>query len=211
MTLTVSGTITARSIETYVLASGANIFSLANVDQNVTGNSSIDKIIGSTGNDTINGVGTNDVISGGPGGDLIIGGSGEDALAGGSGTDTFVFATCDTVPTEPTTDTVQDFTALDDTLEFEVTNSDANVCAEAYGGVDDLRMFGDKFTSNIETAFGTGKNVYFAAAIGGTENSYFAVNIDSHGQIDGGTDTFIEISGHFPVGFRSPFVITFVL
>lgn len=84
---------------------------------------------------------------------------------------------------------------MDDTLEFEVTNSDAIVCVEVNAGIDGLRMFGDKFTSNTETAFGTGTNVYFAAAIGGTANGYFAVNINGDGQFDGGTDTFIKLSG----------------
>ena len=99
---------------------------------------------------------------------------------------------------------------MDDTLEFDVTHSDAIAYTGVDAGVDGLRMFGDEFITYAETAFGTGKNVYFAAAIGGTANGYLAVDIDGNGQFYGGTDVFVEMRGLSLVDALSAADITFV-
>ena len=211
VTLTGNGTVTGNSaIEEYALASGANNFTLANVSQTVTGNSGVDEIVGGSGDDTISGLGGDDILSGGLGADRIIGGADEDTLTGGGGADTFVFATGASGSTESTKDTIQDYNAAEDTLEFDVTHSDAIAYTEVNAGADGLRMFGDEFITNAETAFGTGTNVYFAAAIGGTANGYLAVDIDGDGQFDGGTDVFIEMTGLSSVDDLSAADITFV-
>jgi Ca2+-binding RTX toxin-like protein len=212
VTLSSNGTVTANAaVEEYVLASGANNFTLANVSQTVTGNSGVDEIVGGSGDDTISGLGGDDILSGGLGADRIIGGADEDTLTGGGGADTFVFATGASGSTESTKDTIQDYNAAEDTLEFDVTHSDAKAYTEVNAGADGLRMFGDEFITKAEAAFGLGTTkVYFAAAIGGTANGYLAVDIDGNCQFDGGTDVFVEMTGLSSVDDLSAADITFV-
>ena len=113
ITLTGNGTVTGNSaIEEYVLASGANNFILANVDQTVTGNSGVDEITGGTGDDTITGGAGGDTLLGGTGDDRITGGADEDSLTGGDGADTFVFASGASGNLTTTKDTILDFTIV---------------------------------------------------------------------------------------------------
>ena len=199
VTLSANGTATGNaSVETYNLAAGANNFATANVSQTVVGNTGIDEITAGSGNDILIGSGGADVLIGGLGTDRIIGGTSEDILTGGGGADTFVITTGDTGTTDLTKDTITDFETGIDILEFDVTSGAAlsyTAVNAGTSGVDPLRMFGDEFIATAETAFGTGTNVYFAAAIGGTTNGYLAVDIDGDGAFDAGTDVFIQLNG----------------
>ena len=133
VTLSANGTVTGNSnVEEYVLASGANNFVLANVDQKVTGNSGVDEITGGSGDDTIIGGGGGDTLLGGLGDDRITGGADLDSLTGGGGADTFVFASGASGNSTTTKDTILDFDDSADTLEFDITTSDA----VAYDEVD---------------------------------------------------------------------------
>ena len=211
ITLTGNGTVTGNSaIEEYVLASGANNFILANVDQTVTGNSGVDEITGGTGDDTITGGAGGDTLLGGTGDDRITGGADEDSLTGGDGADTFVFASGASGNLTTTKDTILDFNDSVDTLEFDITTSDAVAYDEVDGGTGGVRMFGDEFLTYANTAFAGGKNVYFAADIAATGNGYLAVDINGNGAFNAGVDTFIELTGLSSVDDLSASNITFV-
>ena len=211
VTLSANGTITANSaVEEYVLASGANNFILANVDQTVTGNSGADEITGGSGDDTIIGGSGGDTLLGGTGDDRITGGADEDSITGGGGADTFVFASGASGNLTTTKDTILDFDDSVDTLEFDITTSDAVDYAEVDGGTGGVRMFGDEFLTYANTAFAGGKNVYFAADVAATGNGYLAVDINGNGAFNAGVDTFIELTGLASVDDLSAANITFV-
>ncbi|MGV8865001.1 MAG: beta strand repeat-containing protein, partial [Pseudomonas sp.] len=97
------------------LANASNIYSTAD------GN---DTLIGNSGDDILFGQGGNDNLSGGLGNDILIGGKGNDILTGGAGADTFVWLKGDTNTTATTgtglgTDVIKDFsTAQGDKLDL---------------------------------------------------------------------------------------------
>ena len=211
VTLNDAGTVTGHAeVEEYVLASGSNNFILANVAQKVTGNSGVDEITGGTGNDTIIGGAGGDTLLGGTGDDRITGGADEDSLTGGGGSDTFVFASGASGNLTTTKDTILDFDDSADTLEFDITTSDAVAYDEVDGGTGGVRMFGDEFLTYANTAFAGGKNVYFAADVAATGNGYLAVDINGNGAFNAGVDTFIELTGLASVDDLSASNITFV-
>ncbi|MES2719202.1 MAG: cadherin-like domain-containing protein, partial [Pseudomonadota bacterium] len=77
----------------------------------IAGNDQVDSIFGGSGNDS---------IVGGDGGDTIAGGFGADGLNGGVGADTFVF-----LDLRDTGDTIGDYVAADDTLNFTGIDADS--------------------------------------------------------------------------------------
>lgn len=75
-----------------------------------------DVLLGGTGNDLLDGGAGNDRLLGGEGHDTLVGGPGQDTLDGGAGRDLIVF---DTTPGAGNVDTLQNFNALDDTIQLE--------------------------------------------------------------------------------------------
>jgi Ca2+-binding RTX toxin-like protein len=83
----------------------------------ITGNAGTNALTGTSFADQLFGGPGTDTLAAGAGDDLLNGGLGLDTLTGGPGRDTFVF---DTLPnTNTNRDTITDFLASDDTLQFE--------------------------------------------------------------------------------------------
>jgi Ca2+-binding RTX toxin-like protein len=75
-----------------------------------------DKLYGQDGNDLLDGGTGDDSLYGAAGNDTLIGGAGLDLLSGGGGQDTFRFTEAPNAGTN--VDTISDFVAVDDRLEF---------------------------------------------------------------------------------------------
>jgi serralysin len=85
-------------------------------DDTLTGSAGTDRLDGRDGDDMINGGGGWDYVFGQNGNDTISGGDGNDRLYGGAGDDNFRF---DSTPDGHTNwDTIQDFSASDDTVQL---------------------------------------------------------------------------------------------
>jgi hypothetical protein len=102
-------------------------------DNALSGEGGGDTIRGESGNDLITGDGGADLLYGGDGGDGIGGGVGNDMLEGGAGRDRFTF---DTAPGAGNVDTIEDFTAADDTIYLKT---------EIFGGIAAGFLAGDAF------------------------------------------------------------------
>ncbi len=95
-----------------------------------------DTLRGDDGRDTLLGGAGNDVVSGGSATDRLDGGSGNDLLTGGTGTDTFVFQV------GFGQDTLTDFTAASDILEFQgITLEQWNAATKTVVGEDVVVTF----------------------------------------------------------------------
>lgn len=79
----------------------------------LTGNTAANLFYGYGGDDNISGGDGADIIDGGTGVDVIAGGKGNDSLTGGTSADTFRFAEL-----SGGTDTIRDFSRVDDTIEI---------------------------------------------------------------------------------------------
>lgn len=136
---------------------GAQTITTAGGNDNITTTSaagSTNIITANGGNDTIVAGDGNDTIYGGTGADTITGGAGTDALTGNGGVDTFV-VTGVTLGTNGT-DTIADFTPVDDTIQFSL----AAVNAATVGGL----VAGAVAADNI---------VIGAGAVAADANDYF--------------------------------------
>ncbi len=97
-----------------------------------------DTLSGEDGNDRLFGNGGNDELNGGADDDVLRGGAGSDTLNGGTGLDRFVF---DFGPGAGNSDTIEDFTVVDDTIQL------AKSVFTAFAAVN--RLTADAFTTGI--------------------------------------------------------------
>jgi Ca2+-binding RTX toxin-like protein len=112
----------------------------------LNGGAGDDAIYGGRGNDTLYGGAGNDTLDGGAGDDTLYGGVGNDTLTGGAGKDTFVYANGDG------NDTVKDYTAGQDTLEF----SDGSVTQTTLSGANVVFTVG---SGSVTVENGSGKAI----------------------------------------------------
>jgi serralysin len=82
----------------------------------------IENATGGSASDTLNGNAASNVLSGGAGNDVLMGRGGADRLIGGVGSDRFVF-TALSDSTTAARDTITDFSALVDTLDFSMIDA----------------------------------------------------------------------------------------
>lgn len=109
-----------QSTISYTLGSYVeNLELVGNGTVNGTGNARSNSISGNDNDNILRGLAGNDVLSGGSGNDILNGGAGADTLSGGSGADIFVFDSVLNASTN--TDSIIDFSALDDTLHLDRT------------------------------------------------------------------------------------------
>lgn len=119
-----AGTATFTFANASATAAGATNVSYTQIVggiENVTGGDGDDYIVGSSDDNVLSGAAGSDYINGGDGDDTITGGTGADTLAGGLGADTFVF---NTVILAANANTISDFEADDDILQFDATTFD---------------------------------------------------------------------------------------
>jgi Ca2+-binding RTX toxin-like protein len=90
-----------------ILANVERVYA-TNFDDNITGDANANYLYGVNGNDTLNGMAGND---------LLYGGLGNDTLTGGTGLDSFVFNSVINASTN--SDTITDFTVVDDTIQLD--------------------------------------------------------------------------------------------
>jgi uncharacterized delta-60 repeat protein len=106
----------------YLYAAGAVQIDLGIAAAQATGASgsdqllNVENLVGSAFNDKFAGNAAGNRLDGGAGNDTLIGGGGLDVLTGGAGRDVFRFAD---LPGAGTVDTLTDFRAVDDNLEFD--------------------------------------------------------------------------------------------
>lgn len=84
---------------------------------NGMGNASANTIKGGAGNNVLSGAGGNDNLQGFAGNDTLVGGAGNDLLKGGAGNDVFRFNAGLNATTN--VDVIQDFVAVNDTIQLE--------------------------------------------------------------------------------------------
>lgn len=84
------------------------------LDNAITGGAGNDQLTGGGGNDSLRGLAGNDRLGGGAGNDSLDGGDGADTVSGDAGMDVFTFS----VPSGPSTTTVNDFTIGEDRLDM---------------------------------------------------------------------------------------------
>jgi len=89
-------------------------------DDALTGSANEDNLAGGDGDDTLTGAAGADAITGGAGDDTINGGDGEDLMSGGAGTNTYQFIAGDlsAAPSSTIFDTISDFQAGVDVIDF---------------------------------------------------------------------------------------------
>lgn len=113
-----AGTDTVESSISWTLGSNLeNLILTGSSSLSGNGNSLANSITGNSGSNTLYGNSGNDVLSGGSGTDTLRGGTGKDSLTGGSGKDYFRFDT--TLSASSNIDTIRDFKAADDSIQFE--------------------------------------------------------------------------------------------
>lgn len=137
-----------------------------NHDYNIDGLGSDDWISGGGGNDHLRGGDGDDRLNGGPGADLLHGddgndrleadsigagvGDGDDTLVGGAGADHFVFATHLLFYGGEDSDTIRDFSLVEDMIDL--------VLIRAIRDFDDLTITSDGTTATIDlAAYGAGE------------------------------------------------------
>ncbi|WP_066338183.1 calcium-binding protein [Azohydromonas lata] len=101
-----------------ILAAGQSFIGFGTQIENATGGRVGDVLSGNAVANVLSGGAGNDTVSGGAGHDTLIGGPGLDQLSGGAGQDAFRFADA---PGSTTVDSLTDFVAVDDRLEFDHT------------------------------------------------------------------------------------------
>ncbi len=97
------------------------------VDDDITGNDSVNTLFGMSGNDTLKGEGGNDYIDGGLGDDIIYGGAGSDALKGNRGADTFIQTVGETTGDNIDGGSETDGTRGNDTVNYSAFISAAGI------------------------------------------------------------------------------------
>ncbi|MDB2608482.1 hypothetical protein N9Y66_06655, partial [Planktomarina temperata] len=127
-----------------------------------------------------------DTLTGGAGADTLTGGAGADTLTGGAGADTFVF---DTVILAANANTITDFEADDDILQFDAVTFDAYAAGVAVAVGDVANDLTDANTVLVDTV----ANVITAAV--DTTNAEGVVFIAS----DTG-DIYYDADGDFAAG-----------
>ncbi len=95
-----------------------------------------DSLQGGIGADTLYGGSGDDTVDGGAGDDEIWAGAGNDDLSGGAGADSFVFGA------NSGNDTVQDFSASEDTIDLTFATTDFMSLAEVTGAASDSTQGG---------------------------------------------------------------------
>ncbi|WP_416908660.1 MAG: beta strand repeat-containing protein [Polymorphobacter sp.] len=188
VTLSANGTITGNAlVENYILAAGNNNFTMANVGQQVTGNTGSDNITGGLGNDVIFAGAGSDNLSGGLGNDRISGGQGGDILTGGDGDDIFVFASGDT-STSFANDVITDFISGEDKFDF-------GQVLDNFVIADGVAMALSDFLANASAFFAVGQaNAYIAYNVGDIGNGLIAVDHNQDG-VFGAGDSLVQLIG----------------
>lgn len=115
---------------------------------NLTGNSANNTLTGNGGDNILSGAAGRDSLLGGAGNDMLLGGAGNDTLSGGTGKDIFKFDSTLTA----NTDTITDFSVIDDTIRLEnaiftklnvagLLNADNFIKAEAPIDINDYLIY----------------------------------------------------------------------
>ena len=132
----------------------------------LNGAAGMDRILGGVGNDTLRGGDDADTLFGGGQDDLIDGGLGKDNLSGGAGADIFDFNTAAESAPGALRDTIRDFAAGEDVLDFSGIDAQAGTAGNqafsyiggaTFTGEGQIRAF-QSGTSVILVANTTGLN-----------------------------------------------------
>ena len=135
----------------------------------ITGNDAqVDTIVGGSGDDVINGNGGADSLTGGAGADTIDGGADADFISGGEGNDSLTGGAAADVfdfTDNPGTDTITDFLANTDHLDFDNMTAGTDGVASGIGAFADAS---DLAANAAAHAIGQGEILVFADGADGT-------------------------------------------
>jgi serralysin len=169
---TVTSVMIGQHIENISLTGTAAIGATGNAGNNeINGNAAANILNGEAGDDRLNGGAGLDRLFGGTGSDTLNGGTGNDLLDGGAGADVFVFST---TLGRSNIDTIQNFSAIDDTIHLD----DAIFTALALGDLNGAAFsIGTRALDGDDRIFynaGTGGLFYDADGSGALAAVHFA-------------------------------------
>ncbi len=121
----------------------------------------IENAFGANGNDELNGNSADNRLEGGAGHDILTGLGGKDVLVGGAGNDRFVFTSeFDSGLISPSADLIQDFSILDDLIDFIGIDAHAGLAGnQAFNFIGFASSF--NAASQVRAAYNSGNTVLY--------------------------------------------------